>query len=467
MARTTADFRHLDEGRYRDALREWEPVSGAAEMPVPEAVWNAELALYLSDTDEAERLARLHATADVFLPRAGDAGEIARRAYLVRADAACHMRRLDEAARLAEAVVEGAGRAGSPYAVMRARVILAGVAIRRGDYRVALECAGCAAIVATDLGLDYYRGRTAYLRGYCHNHLGKTDEAIAVLSEAILLLDSTEGARYAAASKGLLGAVLCDVGRPQEALALCEAAERIAIDLGLVTDALWYRVNAEQALVVLGRYHEAVSRFESLAGVEREHQHPAEVPALYWLSIALTELDERDRAAEAARSMLGLAEVIGTRIDSLDARLALGRATRDRDDLATALADSDEYGTERQRVEARIFLAEACVLADPDRAALLVTEARALPIASRLELANRALSRLEGALAAHAVRIEDAVLTVDLRSTWLTAEQGAEVMERFLYALALKRTDGNQRAAARLLGRAESDVSRKRSRYNL
>lgn len=466
MTVTLVDLEMLDSGRFAEALGREEAPNSHGGDPAAE-LWRAELELYLGRPEAARELAKGFQEADLYLTLEDEPGALARRTYLVRADAAYFLREFDEAELLAAIAGEAAARQADKCAVMRSRMILGRVSLRRGEYRLALGRFDTVYADAARLRNSYYEGLAAYFRGYCLNHLARPDEAEEALRTAARLLDGCGAARWSGAARGMLAAVLCDLGRPAEALPESEAAERAAIELGLVGDALWGRVNGEQALVLLGKYQEAVARFERLVEDERAHQHQAEIPALYWLSVALYELRERHRAEEAARSMLTLAEVIGTEFDQLDARLLLARARGDLEEMKTVLEDVDRSGTERQQAEARAFLAELVAVFDPERAAALVRDAREIAASRRIAFVDRALRRVERDLGAGAVQIEGLVLKVDLNAISLTAKQGAEIMERFLYGSELARARGNQRAAAKTLGTSDADVSRKKAKYGL
>lgn len=464
MTLTLTDLESLDAGGY--AAANMGRISGTAREPLAR-LHEAELALYFGRPDEAWSLAEGFPLADAHLGRAGERGELSRRVYLIRADSAVYQRRFDEAERFALAVLEGAAVSGDRRSQARARIILASVHIRCGNYRLALECSRAAEAEALEGGHQFFRARAAYLTGYAHNHLGDSRAAETALAEASAILATCERGRYSAAAQNLLGVTLVDQGRPKDALPLFEAAEHAAVEFGLVDDALWYRVNAEHALYELGDYRGAVARFHSLALEERSHRHPAEGEALYWLALAACELRDRDRAVEAAREMLSLAEIQGTAVDLVDARLALARARGDAEAAIALIAEATAKATPRQLAEARLFAAEALAPVDPDRAARLLAEACECEVVERMLSLRRIAERVRLQTARAAVREEVGVLTIDTTIAWLTAEQAHDVMEAFIYREALRRSGGNQRAAAKLLDRAESDVHRKRKKYGL
>jgi hypothetical protein len=143
----------------------------------------------------------------------------------------------------------------------------------------------------------------------------------------------------------------------------------------------------------------------------------------------------------------------------LDARLldarAKSRAGREgaADDLKALLADVDRSGSEHQRAEARIYLAEACIFSEPVDAERLIAEARRLPIVASTEWLRTEMERVERERLGAPVRVApDGTLVVDIRSGWPTMKQARDALERYLVTRALTASNGNGAAAGRLIG---------------
>jgi tetratricopeptide (TPR) repeat protein len=451
----------LDTGRYGDAIPAF--LSGRRPRPDdPEGLirW-AEIALYLGRADEVQAVIGVgERTFEKQIEDAGPAGALARRRRLLKAEALYLEQKVAKAEDVAAPVVEIAARVGDTFAEMRARYDLGRFARRRSEYALAIERLAVASSLAATLGNDFYTGLIAFNRAVSLYELNEMAAAERRCLEAIRLLTATENLRYRALAQNTYGGLLTGLGRYAEALAMLERAEETIESLGIVSDLQTIRGNMARVMFALGRYDETVVRLEELIVHERESgNHYAEFLTLSLLSRAELGRNRPDAAQRAASEAVRLAGVVGTPSDRLDARLldARTKARTDQEgaveDLKTLLADVDRSGSDHQRAEARIYLAEASIISEPVEAEQLIAEARRLPVVVSTEWLRTELERIDRERMRAPVRVTpEGTLVIDVRMGWPKMKQARDALERFLVTRALAAANGNGAAAGRLIG---------------
>jgi tetratricopeptide (TPR) repeat protein len=454
-------LRDLDEGRFADAIPTFLEERKPPSDDTAHLLWWAEVALYLGKLDEVHAaIGAGEKASEKHLEEATPEGALARRRRLLKGEMHYFEQKLGKAEELVAPVVEIAGRIGDTFAEMRARYDLGRFARRRSEYALAIERLAVAAGLAASLKNDFYSGLIAFNRGISLYELNEMAAAERRCLEAVTLLTSTEDLRYRALAQNTYGGLLTDLGRYAEALSMLERAETTIESLGIQSDLQTIRGNVARVMFALGRYDETVVRLEELIAHERgSGHHYAEFLALSLLSRAELGRDRHDAARRAASEALRLSGVVGTPSDLLDARLldarAKSRAGREgaADDLKALLADVDRSGSEHQRAEARIYLAEACIFSEPVDAERLIAEARRLPIVASTEWLRTEMERVERERLGAPVRVApDGTLVVDIRSGWPTMKQARDALERYLVTRALTASNGNGAAAGRLIG---------------
>lgn len=457
-----AIFDDLDHGRYASVVTG----RAASAPPPPDAdlatqLGFAEVALYLGRTTEAGvAVAETVRDLESSLAETGEVGALARRSWLLAAEVAAANGAIDDAEARASAVAEAAVHAGDILAAMRARFALGQTAGARGEHPLALERLAAASRLATDLANDFYQGRIAHTRGVHLLALGEYSAAERRLVEAVELLGATEDLRYRAAAQVSLGSLYCELGRFDEAYDLLTRAELRDASIAVGPDPRQIRLTTAKSLLGLGRYEEAVAKLEGLLELERARgSRIGELDTLGLLARAELGRGNATSAERAAAAAVELATVAGTPDHRIAARILLGRVRarlgRDEtpDELRAILADVDESGTDIQRAEGRIYLAEALVLESPIESAELVAKARAMPIVEATPWLGHELDRVDRDRLRAPVRVNpDGTLVVDTRLGWPKLKNARETLERYLLEGALGQTRGNAAAAGRLIG---------------
>ncbi len=459
---STVSLADLDRGRYADAVQHFNTMTAPGpDQDLATQLWYGEMALYLGRIEEAA--AAVAEIARDFEPQIGDSGEfgaLARRSWLVAAEADCARGRLAESEARASAVSEGAARGGDAFSNMRARLTLGSVAGGKGEYPLALERLAAASRIAGEIENGYYQGRIAHARSLYLLALGEFSAAERRLGEAVELLERTENLLNRASAQVSYGNLLCDFGRFQEAYEMLTKAERNDLPLATGIDPRLMRLAMAKALLGMGRFDEAVSRLEGLLELERAMGNRAgELEALRLLARAELGRGHIDAAERAATAAAHVATLAGSPGDVIDARLLAGRvrARMGRngasDDLREVLYDVDESGDDIQRAEARIYLAEALTLENPIESAELIEAARVLPIVEATPWLAFELERVDRDRLRAPVRINpDGTLVVDTRLSWPKLKNAREALERYLLERSLDETTGNAAAAGRLIG---------------
>jgi tetratricopeptide (TPR) repeat protein len=443
----------LDRGAYREAIARYE--SSHRSDDAVETLWRAEVALYLERVGEArEELDRLPAGLD---------RDLANRAQTIRAELAFVESALDEANEIVAPVIQSTWEAGDHQGHLRATLLRARTELRRGNQVEALERMKEPRRLATVIGNDYYAGIIAHCRAYAYYGLGDYKLCGQALTEALHLL-AGENLRWEMIARVLNGAFLADLGRYEESLAECDSGERVALELGLVSQALWARNNAASALSALGRNEEVVDRLKDLLVWERATQHVfAETVGLLSLAMALGELERFGEAERAAHEAIQLARLSNNVHAEIDGEVLLhwaaGRAGSPAAaaGLTRAITAADARGVDFQRCEARLFAADVLRWTQPDVAAEYCRQARGFASVEEHQRLKRLADRIERALAEGPVRFgPNGELIFDLRNGWPDYDTAIETAKRYLVFQAVRQSNGNRSEAARKLGLTRS-----------
>lgn len=449
---TAEALRELDHGGYRRAVERPDGRGIVGRQPGAE-LWRAEVLLYLDRLEEAAAMVdRVRA-----LPPGG-ADWI--RASLINAEIAHEQGEIDTAEELLQEALTSREIHDHPSLLARARLRMARIAHLRQQPMLSLEGLLVARQLAQQTGNAYVEGQIASGRAACWFALGKEAETETCHQEAIELLSRAEGLRRHAAAKLEYAAFLSEIGRHDEALSLATAAERTASEIGIQRDLVRAVECAARALVGLGRYAEAVERTGMVLDRPQTSRRPgAEIPALKIRAEAAFALGHFDLASSAAETARARAEASGDEGDVFDARLLAARArAKAREQSAVAelrslKGEADASGSERRRLESRLYLAEALTGVSPLEAEVLCAEAKAFALASADRHLRAELGRVERLVETAPLRQEgEGIFTVDVRSQWPSLKSAREALERFLITKAVDECGGNLAAAGRLLG---------------
>jgi tetratricopeptide (TPR) repeat protein len=444
----------IDNGEYREALVRYEGSQRCDDSV--EAIWRAEVAVYLDRLDDARtELEGLGGVLD---------RDLSNRVQTLRAEIAFWDKALDEARELISPVIQSTWEVGDHQGHLRATLLRARIELRHGNYTEALERMKEPRRLATVLGNDFYAGIIAYCRAFAYYYLGDYKQGGHAFAEALHLLKTSEGLRWEMTCRTLHAGFLADLGKYDESLAECDHCERVALDLGLVPQALYARNNAAWTLFILGRYEEVVARLQDLLNWERATKHIyAETLGLQTLAAALGELERFEEAERAAFESAQLARLVENDSAALDAEVimywAAGRAGKQDASarLRELIATADERGSDLQRCEARLYTADVLRVSHLDLAAVLCQEARAFASIDDSARIQRLLTRVETSLGAGPIRIGPAgELVFDLRHEWPDYDTAVETLKRFLVLEAVRRSAGNRAEAARKLNLTRS-----------
>lgn len=444
----------LDRGAYREAIERYE-TSQPSDDPV-ETIWRAEVALYLSQFDDARaELDRLPTLLD---------RDLTNRVRIIRAELAFSEKALDEAVELIGPAIQSTWEAGDHERHMRAILLRARVELRRGNSAEALEQLKEPRRLAAVLGNDYYAGIIAHCRAFAYYQQANQSQAGQAFSEALHLLSRAEGLKWEGMCHTLYGAFLADLGRYEDSLRECELGEQIAIGVGYVEDALTARNNAANVLMMLGKFDEVIERLESLLDWQRTTRSVfAEQSGLMILAEALCELGRYDESEKAAQEVVRVSELAGHRINALTGRMMAGwaGARADRPGAIEALQSLvevvDTQGTEYECAEVRLYLADALIKTKPDLAIALCQEARKSSATAEAGRLRRILDRIERTLNNGPVRFgPHGELIIDPSKGWPDYDFTLETVKRFLVLGAARASDNNRSEAARKLGLSRS-----------
>ena len=444
----------LDHGAYRDAITRYES-SEPTDDPV-ETIWRAEIALYLERLDDVRtELERLEGPLD---------RDLATRAEIIRAECAFLDRALDEAKELITPIVQATWESGDDQSYLRALTLTGRIELRRDNLTLALENLEEPRRLASLLGNDYYAGFVGHCRALAHLRLGDLRRASQTIGEALPLLQKSESGRWEATCRNLHGLLLLELGRYDEALVEFEYAEHASLELGVVSESLFARNNAAFVLLHLGRHDEVIERLRDLLDWERATSHIyAEIYGLMMLAMTFVELGRYGEAERSAQEVIQLGRLANAPSYEMDGELLRNwaAAKSGRPEAAEALeqmiAGCDATGSPVQRVEVRLYMADALAHSKPDVAAIYCAEARQIPSSDEVPRLRALLHRIERALAEGPVRIgPHGELIFDPRHGYPDYDAAVEALKRFLVFGAVKASEGNRSEAARKLNLTRS-----------
>jgi tetratricopeptide (TPR) repeat protein len=444
----------LDQGGYREAIAHYESSEPTGD-PV-EAVWRAELALYLERLDDVDaELERIDEPLD---------RDLATRVEIVRAERAFYGGALEEARELVTPIVQSTWESGDDQGYLRALTLLGRIELRRDNLAVALEKLEEPRRLASLLGNDYFAGFIGHCRTLAYIRMGDYRRASQTVAEALPLLQKAEGGRWTASCRNVHGVVLLELARYEDALAEFEEAETASLELGIVSEALFARNNAAFALLLLDRHDEVIARLRDLLnwGRATSHVYP-EIYGLMMLSMTFVELGRYAEAERCAQEVIQLARLTSSDAYEMDGELlrnwAAARSGRPEaaETLEQMIAGCDATGTPVHRAEVRLYLADALASSKPDVAAAFCAEARLISATDEDPRLRKLLHRIERSLAEGPVRIgPHGELVFDPRYGYPDYDAAVEALKRFLVFGAVKASEGNRSEAARKLNLTRS-----------
>ncbi|MCC6742683.1 MAG: tetratricopeptide repeat protein [Acidobacteria bacterium] len=449
----------LDSGRYAEAIVTFE-VEGSPVSGLMGQFWRAEVALYLDRLEAAaDHLAELGTDLDEFVADEGSLGTLSRRKLLVRAEIAHFRGEFVFARDLAAKAAKAALLADDASNQIRAFIDLGRIARNQGDYTSAVGYLSTVHDLAKNQGTPFQLGLVKYFEGTTLLHTGRIEEARDLLQGALDVLVASENLRYAGMAYGVLGSSLCDLNRADEGVAMLEAAEKIAADLGIARDMMPVANNIGRAMLVLGRPAEAERRLADLIGWERlTADSVTELDTLVMLTVSQIEQRKFSEARASAEELARLGATLGLPAAQLDGEMQLARISSKVHDvdaverLRAAVRSADSSGTEFQRLESRVYLAESLVVGSTVEAKALTAEVLASPIFGSVGWLKPIVDRISSDLERVPIRIDGDSLIIDSRLGFPNLKDAREAVERFLFDRSMRETGGNASAAGRLIG---------------
>jgi tetratricopeptide (TPR) repeat protein len=452
----------VDRGQFAAAI-EYVNANPATEA-LDEVLLRAEVALYLDRLDEAEEfLASFPNESRLPLDDPSEIGSAARRALLVEAGVQYARGRFDATLDLASRARAAARNASDGILELRSAYDQGRAARRLGRDEEAAVHLAHALSLADALGNEYFAGLIAFNRAQVANDQAVSPEITLDLTmRAISLLERSERLRFHALCQNFYGGLLADLGRIEEALALCESAEATASRLGLLEDTLRAANNRARALLSLKRYEEAIESLTKLVDWERVTGSGfTEYNALSLLAIAHYAVGRYDESRRCAEAALQVAKLALVERDVFDAELLLHRVlTRLAPDRRSEIAKmralrerAERSGTDIQRLAAAVFLSQLVVEDNPFEARQLCTAARKLPIFPASGWLKLELERVEHDLDNSPVTIDaNGRFVIDLTKGWPNRRRVMDVVDEYLFRHSVAACSGNLSAAGRLIG---------------
>jgi tetratricopeptide (TPR) repeat protein len=452
----------VDRGDFTAAI-DYANANPATEA-LDDILLRAEVALYLDHLDEAEEhLSSFPTDSRQPIDDPSEIGGAARRALLVEAGIQYARGRFDTTLELASRAREAARAADDGVLELRSAYDQGRAARRLGRDEEAAVHLAHALSLADALGNEFYAGLIAFNRAQVANDQAVSPEITLDLTmRAISLLERSERLRFHALCQNFYGGLLADLGRIEEALALCAAAEATASRLGLLEDTLRAANNRARALLSLKRYDEAISSLTKLVDWERVTGNGfTEYNALSLLSIAHFAVGRYEESRKCAESALQVARIALVERDVFDAELllhrALARSATDRKaEIATMRSlreRAEQTGTDIQRLAAAVFLSQLVVEDNPYEARQLCLAARKLPIFTASGWLKIELERVEHDLDNAVVTIDAAGrFVIDLSKGWPNRRKVMDIVDEFLFRHSVGACGGNLSAAGRLIG---------------
>ncbi|MFI6295635.1 BTAD domain-containing putative transcriptional regulator [Nonomuraea sp. NPDC050790] len=147
-----------------------------------------------------------------------DDGSLACHAHNHLAFVALHRGQLAEALRHRELELDLARRSGDTFSEQRSLGNLANIHVKRGDCELALEYAARQYEIARELGSRLGMRYAQMMRGDALRYLGRREEAVSALDEAMASAVADDDAHHEAALHMILGEICLEERRPADAL---------------------------------------------------------------------------------------------------------------------------------------------------------------------------------------------------------------------------------------------------------
>lgn len=303
---------------------------------------DAEVALRLDQTDEAERLYRAaleHARSPSELAEAlAGLGQVAFRrgdpqAAIERLEQALELRGGDSAAEvgladtlgrayamvgeiesaisLLERTLAAVERRGDKVETLRFTVLLAYALMDSGDFRRAETLVARALSIGEEIRDPVVRARLHWSQSRLHGEQGEMELAARHARRALEILLQTEHTHYTARAHQLLASIELDRGRADEALELLRSGWPLLAETGSPVERAQFRLEEARSLAALGRGEEAAAIATEIAPVLLEAD-PGDAGRSYSVLAGVFEsTGDRARAGELYELAVELLEGYG------------------------------------------------------------------------------------------------------------------------------------------------------------
>ncbi|MHC6629879.1 AfsR/SARP family transcriptional regulator [Streptomyces globosus] len=205
----------------------------------------------------------------------------------------------DEAESVLAAAAADAQTSGDEAVLTEIRTCQALVWYARGDLERALELYGQAVAVGERCGSGWGAENARACSAHTLSSLGRLAEADAAARKSLASARADGDAYRLSYTLYVLGGILRQSGRPEEAIACLREGASLSGAAGYATIELFSRWEVSYCHLAAGRHREAVESGERVAEVSREKGWAlAEARALQVVGTALAELGDRKRARE-------------------------------------------------------------------------------------------------------------------------------------------------------------------------
>ena len=326
-----------------DLLRTWAArgveLAAACGEPLLEAAATGQLAFAALHEGRAAEAQRLRAAATALMDRVGGDRLVERLEVGYYVGIMEHLLERDgDAARHLEATLAAAHETGKTFVLAPAGAVLAQARLRRGRVAEAAETASDAVDAARLTGNPQSVTQALAAHSRALLAAGELREAHAAAQESVRLTGELEPSALATVPALALGAVLLELGRPDEAAAAVRATARLPLVPGTTG------CEAHELLVraaVAGGRREEAERLAARAEARAERVDLPVTRAQACRARALVALDagDADGAAAAALAAAASAGSAGAVLEEAQARLLAGIAKAAAGDRAGAVAE--------------------------------------------------------------------------------------------------------------------------------
>ncbi|CAL9353981.1 hypothetical protein SUDANB120_00522 [Streptomyces sp. enrichment culture] len=213
----------------------------------------------------------------------------------------------DEAESVLAAAAADAQSSGDEAVLTEIRTCQALVWYARGDLERALELYGQAVAVGERCGSRWGAENARACSAHTLSSLGRLAEADAAARKSLASARADGDAYRMSYTLYVLGGVLRQSGRPEEAIAYLREGAALSGAAGYATIELFSQWEVSHCHLAAGRHREAVESGARVADVSREKGWAlAEARALQVVGTALAELGDRERARERLERAAGL-----------------------------------------------------------------------------------------------------------------------------------------------------------------